>query len=75
MHAHRLIFGALLFLSATLLPLFVTMTLTLFGFFLFPRFWEAVGLALFVELLYRGGGAGFLGFPIDRKSTRLNSSH
>ena len=57
----RIFFATILFIAALILPLPITLLLMCTGFFLYPRYYEAVAVAAFVELLYRGEGRDMFG--------------
>lgn len=57
----RVFFDILLFLSALILSLPVTLLLLLLGFFLYHRYFEAVAAGALIELLYRGNGVDMWG--------------
>lgn len=57
----RIFFDTILVFSALVLPLSVTILLVFAGFFLYPRYFEAVAVAALIELLYRGGGRDMWG--------------
>lgn len=58
----RRVFNSILFASALLGPLFVTLSLMAVGLLYFPRYIAAVFTALLIELAYRGEG-GIFGAP------------
>ncbi|OGZ08270.1 MAG: hypothetical protein A3C13_04480 [Candidatus Lloydbacteria bacterium RIFCSPHIGHO2_02_FULL_50_11] len=57
----RIFFDTLLFISAVILPLPVTIILLFAGMLFYPRFYEAVAAAALVEFLYHGSGRDMWG--------------
>lgn len=57
----RIFFDILLFLAFFVAPFFVTAILAFIGLIFFSRYAEFLVVALFADLMYRGGNVHFLG--------------
>lgn len=57
----RICFDIVLLLSIFIAPFPVTLFFVVLGLLYYPRYGEAVGAALMIELLYRGEGSDILG--------------